>query len=289
MRRCAVNWIEMTRAELERAVVACKGVCVVPMGCLETHGDHLPVGTDCFQVDAMVERAAEIEPVVKFPIYYQTQIAEAKQMHGTIALGSRLIWDLLEGTLDEIARNGFTKIVIVNGHGGNYDLLAYFAMRRTEAPRDYVLYLYQRGHWPCEGLPEMEELRESPGSHGGEMETSLMLAIRPDLVKRDKIKKKTRARLSRLAVREDFDTGFDWFAANPDHYQGGGHFGTKEKGEILLEAAAKRLAKAFKAAKKDTSAKKIMDEFFSLDVGNRPAPRTAKKKGSGSRSRPRAQ
>ena len=264
-----MNWIEMTRAEIEKAVVTCRGVCVIPMGCLETHGDHLPVGTDCFQADAMVRRAAEIEPVVKFPVHYQTQIAEAKHMHGTVALAADLIWNLLEGTLDEIARNGFTKIVIVNGHGGNYAFLSYFALRRPAERKSYVLYLYNRGHWPCEGLPELDELSESPGSHGGEIETSLMLAIRPDLVKRNRIKKRTRAGLERLAVGPDFDTGFNWYASNPDHYQGSGHLGTEEKGHILLEAAAKRLARAFKAVKSDTSAKRIQDEFFRLDVAER--------------------
>lgn len=262
----------MTPLEIARAVTTCKGVCVVPMGCLESHGNHMPVGADCYQTDAIVERAAEIEAFVKYPTYFQTQIVEAKQVHGTIALPHGVIWDLLEATLDEIARNGFKKIVIVNGHGGNYGLLSYFAMRRMEEPRDYVLYLYNRGHWPCEGLPEMAEVKEDPVSrHGGEVETSIMLAARPDLVKMDKLQKKVRTGLKRIKVSDDFDTGFNWFAANPDHYCGGGQFGAAHKGKILIEAAAKKLAKAIKAAKQDTSAKRVQDEYFRLDVSRRPA------------------
>lgn len=268
-----MNWIEMTPPELARAVTTCKGLCVIPMGCLESHGDHMPVGADCYQTDAVVERAAEIEAFVKYPVYFQTQIAEAKQMHGTIALPHGVIWDLLEATLDEIARNGFKRIVIVNGHGGNYALLSYFAMRRTERARDYVLYLYHRGHWPCEGLPEMAQVKEDPVErHGGEIETSIMLAARPDLVKMDKVQKKVRAGLARMKVSEDFDTGFNWFAANPEHYGGGGELGAARKGKILIEAAAKKLAKAIKAAKRDTSAKRVQEEFFRLDVSRKRAP-----------------
>lgn len=262
-----MNWIEMTPPEIEKAVTTCKGVCVVPMGCLESHGNHMPVGADSLQAEAIVCRAAEIEPVVKYPMYFQTQIVEARHLHGTIALPHRVIWDLFEATLDEIARNGFDKIVIANNHGGNYALLSYFAMRRMEKPRDYVLYLYNQGHWPCEGIPELKDLREGPfEGHGGEAETSLLLAIRADLVKMDKIQKDVRSRLKRFKLAGDFDTGLNWFAGNPEHYQGGGEYATARKGEILLEAAAKKLAAALKDVKKDTSAKRIQDEFFRTDV-----------------------
>ena len=277
-----MNWEEMTPPEIKRAARTCKGVCVVPMGCLESHGDHMPVGTDCFQIDAMVKRAAEIEPVVKFPVYFQTQIAEAAHLHGTFSLKARLIWDLLEGTLGEIARNGFKKIVLVNGHGGNYNLLPYFAFRRMEAPRDYALYLYRNGRWPLADLPEAAEVKDDERFlHGGEIETSLMMAIRPDLVKRDKLQKSVRTGLGSLKTPEDFETGFNWFANNPDHYQGGGEYGTADKGRLLLDLAAKRLAKAFKAVKSDTATRKIMDEFFRCDVGNAPRPAQTRKKGTG--------
>ncbi|MFH0963805.1 MAG: creatininase family protein [Planctomycetota bacterium] len=262
-----MNWIEMTPAGLRRAARTCKGVCVVPTGCLECHGDHMPLGTDCFQVDAMVERAARIEPVVKFPIYFQTQISEARHIPGTFSLPSRLLWDLLESTLDEIARNGFRKIVIVNGHGGNYAFLRYFADRLPAEPKDYVLYLFNFARWPCDGLPEMKKILDTPPNHGGEVETSLMMAIRPDLVKKSAIPKTVRAGLKRLDVEGDFYTGFNWFAGNPDQYQGHAEAGTAKKGEILLEAAAKRLARAFRAAKADSSAQKVQDEFFRLVVG----------------------
>ena len=59
-----MNWEEMTPGELRKAVTACKGVCVVPMGCFESHGEHMPVGADCFQVDEMVRRAAQIESIL---------------------------------------------------------------------------------------------------------------------------------------------------------------------------------------------------------------------------------
>ena len=282
-----MNWEEMSPPEIKRAVKTCKGVCVIPMGCLESHGNHMPVGTDCFQVDTMVKRAAEIEPVVKFPVYFQTQIAEVTHLHGTFSLKARLIWDLLEGTLDEIARNGFTKIVIVNGHGGNYNLLPYFAIRRMEAPRDYALYVYRGGHWPLADRPEAAEVKDDERYlHGGEIETSLMMAIRPDLVKSDKLQKSVRTGLGSWKLPEDFDTGFGWYANNPDHYQGGGEYGTAEKGRILLEVAAKYLAKAFKAVKSDTSTRKIMDEFFRRDVGNTPAAARPRKKRPGNTSQP---
>src|SRR5206468_10680017 len=63
-------------------------------------------------------RSTKSEYAVVFPDYFYGQIYEARHQPGTFALPSRLIWELLDATCEEIARNGFTKIVIVNGHGG---------------------------------------------------------------------------------------------------------------------------------------------------------------------------
>src|SRR5229473_2817386 len=64
-------------------------------------------------------RVTAKEYAAVFPDYFYGQIYEAKHQPGTFALPSRLLWDLLDATCEEIARNGFRKILIINGHGGN--------------------------------------------------------------------------------------------------------------------------------------------------------------------------
>jgi len=79
---------------------------------------------------------------VVFPDYFYGQIYEARHQPGAFALPSRLVWELLDATCEEIARNGFKMIFIVNGHGGNPQLLRFFVQSQLERRRDYVIYFY---------------------------------------------------------------------------------------------------------------------------------------------------
>ena len=63
-------WENLREEEFEDAIRKSKGVCVVPIGCLEKHGQHLPVGTDVIHVTEIARQAAEAEPVVVFPTMY---------------------------------------------------------------------------------------------------------------------------------------------------------------------------------------------------------------------------
>jgi len=258
-----MKWLEMTRLEFRKSVKDCKGVCVVPMGCSEAHGNHMPLGTDLINIEEMVSLAAQKEPVVEFPAYFFTQIQEGKHQPGTIATRANLMWEMLENICSEISRNGFKKIVFVNGHGGNYSFLPYFAQMRLEERHDYVLYLYKGGRYPVDSTdPEWQNIRQGSGGHGGEEETSIMMYLRPELVKIKCISKKTRVGLKRLSHLEDISTGFDWYAANPDHYQGQGELGSKEKGGFLIDRTVSHLAKAFRIIKDDKIAPEVLNEFY---------------------------
>src|SRR5690554_4628985 len=119
-------WEELTAPEFEKAREKAKGVCVVPFGVIEKHGTHLPLGTDMIIARRVAEDLAKEEPVVLFPYYYFGQIFEARHVPGTIAVKPDLLFGLLDEVCDEIARNGFDKIVLLNSHGGNPMLIKYF-------------------------------------------------------------------------------------------------------------------------------------------------------------------
>lgn len=85
-------------------------------------------------------RATQREYAVVFPDYFYGQINEAKQQYGTFSLPSGLAMQLLEATCQEMGRNGFKKIIIVNGHGGNPQMIRYFIQNQLEKKRDYVVY-----------------------------------------------------------------------------------------------------------------------------------------------------
>ena len=112
-----VRWDELVATDWAKAIELSKGTCLLPIGILEKHGPHLPIGSDLIGAQARAREVAAREYVVVFPEYYFGQIYEAKYGQGTVALPPELISKVLQATLDEIARNGFKKILIVLAGG----------------------------------------------------------------------------------------------------------------------------------------------------------------------------
>src|SRR6476619_5554268 len=139
--KLSVHWEELTAPDFVQAVTRSGGTCLLPFGILEKHGPHLPLGTDLLDVRYAALHAAEQEYAVVFPEYYFGQIFEAKHEPGTVAYSRELQLQLLQETTDEMARNGCKKVIIVNGHGGNPNLLNFFAQSQLEKPHDYVVYI----------------------------------------------------------------------------------------------------------------------------------------------------
>jgi creatinine amidohydrolase len=119
----AFRWDELTASDWPTALERSARTCILPIGILEKHGPHAPIGSDLIQVREWSARAARREYAVVFPDYFYGQINEARQQPGTFSLPPTMALDLLQATTDEIGRNGFRRIVIVNGHGGNPQLL----------------------------------------------------------------------------------------------------------------------------------------------------------------------
>ena len=173
-------WENLTTPQFIRAVEECRGVCVLPVAVIEKHGEHLPLGTDLFIGREIARRAAALEPAIIFPSYYFTQIFEGRHVSGTIGIGSHLMYDLLEATCDEIARNGLKKILILSSHGGNEYFLPHFIRLQVERPRDYVVYLpttegaYDGTYIDAEIRRTWAGLRDyqCADEHAGELETS---------------------------------------------------------------------------------------------------------------------
>jgi creatinine amidohydrolase len=260
-----MRWEELTCDQFPQAVATAQNVCLLPFGCLERHAHHLPVGTDLFIAREMCRRAAELEPVIIFPDFMFTQILEARHYPGAIGIDGQLILSLMDNVCREIARNGLKKIVIVNAHGGNNNLIHFFAQIQLERPRDYVVYIADP-RLSAEDKQQLNAQWESTvDGHAGEQETSAILCIRPDLVHKDALRNNGEGLpLKRLQTLRDagVTTGIWWYADHPTHYCGDGQPATAEKGELMLAAHARALARAIRAIKDDQVSSKLQDEFF---------------------------
>jgi creatinine amidohydrolase len=260
-----MRWEELTSDQFPQAVETAQGVCLLPLSVIERHAHHLPMGTDMFIGRELCRRAAALEPAVIFPDFYLTQILEARHCPGTIAIEADLMVRLLDNVCREIARNGLHKIVLVSAHGGNNHLIHFFAQAQLASPRDYVVYVPEP---PLDAEDEaaLESVWEtSVDGHAGEHETSEILAIRPDLVHTDQLhgdgEGMPRNRLQSLSDAGVY-TGIWWYADHPTHYRGDGTPATAEKGDLLLSARARALARAIQVIKEDQVTQRLQDEFF---------------------------
>jgi creatinine amidohydrolase len=257
------RWDELTASEWPKALDKSGQTCILPIGILEKHGPHVPIGSDLIQVREWAARATKKEYAVVFPDYFYGQINEARHQYGSFALPERVVWDLLEATCDEIARNGFKKIVIINGHGGNPELIRYFIQTRLEKQRNYAVYFFEPDADP-DYRKKMEELHKSDPAgdqHAGERETSSLLYLRPDLVKMDSAKNESGANQKRLDIPNVY-TAIWWYADYPNHYAGEGAKATYELGKLVTEHYIESLVKALKAIKADTKTIELQNEFF---------------------------
>ena len=252
------KWEELTAADFRDAIGEAHGTCLLPFGILEKHGPHLPLGTDLLNVRYAALHAAEQEYAVIFPQYYFGQIFEARHEPGTVAYSAELQLQLLQETTDEMARNGCKKIIIVNGHGGNENLLPYFAQAQLQKAHDYVVYV----QWGHEAPPGGPVKQDAVNLHAGETESSTMMISNPDLVHLARAASESGADQKRVNLPEDVYTGIWWYARFPNHYSGDGSLANKELGEFEMKAWIAAIAEAIRAVKADDQSLKLQNEFF---------------------------
>ncbi|HUO33740.1 MAG TPA: creatininase family protein [Candidatus Acidoferrum sp.] len=253
-----VQWEDLTADDFIHAIHQAQGTCLLPFGILEKHGPQLPIGTDLINVRYASVHAAEEEYAVVFPAYYFGQIAEAKHQPGTIAYSRDMQLDLLQETTDEMARNGCKKILIVNGHGGNEDLLPYFAQTQLDKPHDYVVYI----QWGGMEQPRSPLHKDAVDMHAGQSETSNMMVSQPDLVHMDRVGQESGADEKRLHLPPGVYTGIWWYARFPNHYAGDASTASKELGEDDMKQWIATIAEAIHAVKADDESLKLQNEFY---------------------------
>ena len=270
-------WENLRCQEFPEAVKQSGGVCVIPMGATEKHGLHLGVGIDTIVVEEIARQAAEIEPVVVFPAFRFGQINNLQHYAGSVCLSAKLMLDYLQELCREIARSGFRKILILNGHGGNGALLGTLSYSLREEKKDYVLAYRDSyrlgmealldairkdpGAFP-ELLPEdvrtLESYFETPkqGGHADFDETICLLAVRPegvDLSMMDQECGESTHRVDHL-IEAGIRASQHWFTLFPNHHAGTYHPGANERlGKALLQMRVADVAHAFKVFKEDTT------------------------------------
>ena len=221
-------------------------VVVFAVGSVEPHGPALPYGTDTYQCDAAVRRAVERANdrgarALMYPTLPIGNNVNFKAFPFACRVSVRTLMRVLGDILDALAADGIRKIVIFNGHGGNTDTIRAVLREHfgSGAPGETPFVCMTSGP---EGL-HRPPLVEHPSDHGGESETSRMLHLREDLVRREAIDDNP---WGRLAVEALSDGGVyfvrPWHRHVPAGAGGDARQASAEKGRQLLDAEAEHLA-----------------------------------------------
>jgi creatinine amidohydrolase len=236
------RFVDLTAPQI--AALPASTVAVLPLGATEQHGPHLPVSTDYVTATEAAQAAVEIAagesvPVVLLPGLAYTKSDEHHRFAGTIWLS----WDTLMRTLVDIGRSlqtsGINRLLFVNGHGGNSALgqVACREIRREFGLRTFFAHLSV----PVDqGGSSSAAAEYGMGIHGGHAETSLMLHLRPDLVRMDlavrRVPEELRA-FDKIGFGKPVSFGWTSDDFGPDGHVGDPTGATAEHGKALFEAA----------------------------------------------------
>jgi creatinine amidohydrolase len=255
-----IRWEELTSPDFVRAIEQARGTCILPLGSVEKHGPHAPLGTDLFNIRYTALEAAKREYAVVFPEFYASEMSEAAHEPGTVFYSPRLMWILLEETTQEMARNGCSRVVLANGHGGNNFMLQYFAQSRAAVAKDHVVYLWSGFGGPTPaGRPPVHSQVDS---HAGEAETAAVLFTRPELVHLDRAADETGANQNRAPLPPGLYTGIRWYSMYPNQYAGiAAAQATRELGEFDTNARIAALVSAIRAVKADEASLVVQREY----------------------------
>ncbi len=238
-------WAEMSWKDFQSADME-ETIAVLPTAAVEQHGPHLPLGVDLFLMQGYIERVVarlpEELPVLFLPVQAVGASIEHADFPGTLTLSATSLLHLLTEIGESVERAGCRKLVLLNSHGGNVPLLNLAAHDlRARLGMFVVTATWHRFGYP-DGLFSAEELAH--GVHAGDVETSLMLSFRPDLVRRDALDDFVS---QGKAIESDFTwlrigrpTGFGWMAQDlsTSGALGNAAAASAEKGEASADYGA---------------------------------------------------
>ncbi len=240
-----LEWMRLTAAEL-RARAEADALVIVPVASLEQHGPHLATGVDIVLASAVAlgtaqRIAAAGRPVVVMPCVWTGLAEHHMAFGGTVTLDYASFAGVLRGIVQSAARCGFRRVMLLNGHGGNAEAIAVAA---TAFSTEFGIRVAGGTYWHVAPEVIAPLLERQPGlMHACEAETSMMLALRPDSVRQDRLAEahgphstRVEGQPSGLALRRSFRD------VSPSGVIGDARVATAEKGEKLLTAISARMA-----------------------------------------------
>lgn len=238
-----VQWERMTSLEVKQACKDSTGVAIIPIGAIEVHGPHLPVGTDSIETYEIGLRAAEKVGVIITPLIWMGNSRSFMDFPGTISVEPETLHRYVHDVTLSLMQNGFNKLVLLDGHGGNYgilDLLIEEIHIETKALICHVRVWEMATVSKPDGVPDYD-------GHGGSSETAVMRVLTPNDVDENEFIDSA-PEIALTAYGSVFPGPSSKYTKGPavfplsmgemvEHgHHGDPKWGTQERGEALIEA-----------------------------------------------------
>lgn len=214
---------------------------IIPTGVLEQHGPHLPIGTDNYVVWEVCQRAVGSHArTLLCPVMLYATATPMRNFPGSVIVRPETFIHVLRDACVVMARQGFTRALIVNGHGGNTHV-AQTALREAAETDDrlktHFIHLYDIGEpiW-------QEHVNSRRQGHACWYETSLLMAIRPDLVRKEKMTSGWFPN-DGIPCRKEVDW-WDWRKETPTGVLGDTEWASPETGQKILESMVNHVKQA---------------------------------------------
>lgn len=217
---------------------------IIPTGAIEQHGPHLPLDTDIFnstQIANEIANRLDSDSVLVLPPIWWGTSPHHKGFPGTLSVRLETFYKLLHDLTESMAIHGFYKFLIINGHGGNAGIITAATSQISE---DLGISVPAYSYWQsiAQLLREIGESEIGGMGHACEMETSLALYLRPDLVKVEQIKKDMPIDLTSWSCIDFRQSGFlgiplDFQRDSDEGVMGDPSLASKAKGEKIFEEA----------------------------------------------------
>ncbi len=167
-----------------------KSLFIIPTGAIEQHGPHLPLDTDIFnsfEISKAIARESNLDSVLVMPPIWWGTSPHHKGFPGTLSIRLETFYRLLHDLIESVAIHGFYRFLIINGHGGNAGIITAATSQISE---DLGISIPAYSYWQSisQLLRDIGESQIGGMGHACEMETSLAMYLRPDLVKLDQIR-----------------------------------------------------------------------------------------------------
>jgi creatinine amidohydrolase len=245
-----VKWENLSRDEIA-AINKDNAIVFLPTAATEQHGAHLPVGTDAIILSTLIDKFIDTQEFAGGDLIFAPQLSIGKSNEhmgfaGTLTFGTQTYYSMLHDIVKAIAQSGFKKLVLLNSHGGNTDMLNMISRDlRIDFGMDVFVFDWWFTPFWNKGLEGLKQSGTYGVFHACELETSLMLYARPETVHME------------LAVDEDpveclrdndfvtvfgpYNAGWKTSDVTKSGVIGAPTYATAEKGKKLFEYAVKEL------------------------------------------------